>query len=73
MTQLEFWQEKGDRVFARLSVRDQSAVPGVGDHVYVPDSKESGVYAYAKVVGRQFYYSQAGDLTMIRLSCDILV
>jgi len=73
MTQLEFWQEKGDRVFARLTARDQNAVPNVGDHVYVPDSTDSGVYAYAKVVYRQFYYSQAGDLTMIRLSCEILV
>ena len=73
MTQLEFWQEKSDRVFAHITVRDQTAIPNVGDHVYVPDSKDSGVYAYAKVVCRQFYYSQAGDLTMIRLSCEILV
>jgi hypothetical protein len=72
MTQLEFWQEKTDRVFAQITVRDEAAIPNVGDHVYVPDAHDSGVYAYAKVVCRQFYYSQAGDLTMIRLSCEIL-
>jgi hypothetical protein len=73
MTQLEFCQEKSDHVFAHITARDQTAIPTVGDHVYVPDSKNTGVYAYAKVVSRQFYYSQAGDLTMIRLSCEILV
>lgn len=73
MIQLEFWQEKADRVFARITARDQTSIPNVGDHVYVPDSNDSGVYAYVKVVCRQYYYSQAGDLTMIRLSCELLV
>jgi len=70
MTQVEFWQEKADRVFANVQARDQSTVPSVGDFVYVPDEKESGVYAYVKVICRRFYYSQRGDLTMIRLSCE---
>jgi hypothetical protein len=72
MTQLEFWQEKIDRVFANVPVRDQSAIPSVGDFVYVPDEKDSGVYAHVKVVCRRFYYSQEGDLTMIRLACEVV-
>jgi len=72
MTQVEFWQEKADRVFANVQARDQSTVPSVGDFVYVPDEKESGVYAYVKVICRRFYYSQAGDLTMIRLACEVV-
>jgi hypothetical protein len=44
----------------------------VGDLVYVPDDKDSGVYAYVKVASRRFYYSQAGELTMIRLACELL-
>ena len=40
--------------------------------VYVPDEKDSGVYAYGKVVSRRFYYSQAGELTMIRLACELM-
>ena len=71
MTQLEFWHEQTDRVFANISVREQCPVPGVGDLVYVPDEKDSGVYAYAKVLCRRFYYSQAGELTMIRLACEV--
>jgi hypothetical protein len=72
MTQLEFWHEQADRVVANITVRDQWAVPSVGDLVYVPDEKDSGVYAYIKVLGRRFYYSQSGELTMIRLACEPL-
>jgi hypothetical protein len=72
MTQVEFWQEKADRVFANVEARDQGTIPSVGDFVYVPDERESGVYAYVKVTCRRFYYSQAGDLTMIRLACDVV-
>jgi hypothetical protein len=72
MTQLEFWQEKADRVFANIPVRDQGMIPCVGDLVYVPDEKDSGVYVYVKIVCRRFYYSQVGELTMIRLACEIL-
>jgi hypothetical protein len=53
-------------------VRDECTVPTVGDFVYVPDEKDSGVYAYGKVVSRRFYYSQAGELTMIRLACELM-
>jgi hypothetical protein len=72
MTQLEFWHEKADRVVANISVREQGTVPCVGDLVYVPDVKDSGVYAYVKVLSRRFYYSQAGELTMIRLACELM-
>ena len=72
MTQLEFWHEKADRVVANITVREQCTVPSVGDLVYVPDEKDSGVYAYVKVVSRRFYYSQAGELTMIRLACEVM-
>jgi len=72
MTQVEFWQEKADRVFANIQVSDQGTIPSVGDLVYIPDEKDSGVYAYVKVVSRRFYYSQRGDLTMIRLSCELV-
>jgi hypothetical protein len=72
MAQLEFWHEKADQVFANIPVRDQSAVPTVGDLVYVPDEKDSGIYAYVKVVCRRFYYSQSGELTMIRLDCELM-
>jgi hypothetical protein len=72
MTQIEFWQENADRIFANVPLRDRSAVPHVGDLVYVPDQKDSGAYAYAKVVCRRFYYSQQGELTVIRLACEIL-
>ena len=34
MTQLEFWDEQTDRVFANIAVREQCAVPVVGDLVY---------------------------------------
>jgi hypothetical protein len=71
MTQLEFWHEKADRVFANIPVRDQGTVPCVGDLVYVPDEQDSGVYVYVKIVYRRFYYSQVGELTMIRLACEI--
>lgn len=70
MTQLEFWNEQADRVIANIPVRDSDTVPSVGDLVYVPDEKDSGVYAYVKVVSRRFYYSQTGELTMIRLACE---
>ena len=70
MTQLEFWHENADRVVANIPVREQCPVPSVGDLVYVPDEKDSGVYAYLKIVSRRFYYSQSGELTMIRLACD---
>jgi hypothetical protein len=70
MTQLEFWREQADQVFANIPVRDQGAVPAVGDLVYVPDERDSGVYVYVKIVGRRFYYSQSGELTMIRLACE---
>lgn len=72
MTQLEFWHEHADRVVANITVRDQFAVPSAGDLVYVPDEKDSGVYAYVRVLSRRFYYSQAGELTMIRLACEPL-
>jgi hypothetical protein len=70
MTQVEFWQEKADRVFANVQVRDSSTIPSVGDLVYVPEAKEFGTYAHVKVVCRRFYYSQCGELTMIRLACE---
>jgi hypothetical protein len=72
MSQLEFWNEKADRVVANIPVRDQATVPSVGDLVYVPDEKDSGVYAFVKVVSRRFYYSQVGELTMIRLACEVM-
>jgi hypothetical protein len=72
MTQLEFWHEQADRVFANISLREQATVPSVGDLVYVPDEKDSGIYAYVKVVCRRFYYSQTGELTMIRLACEVV-
>jgi hypothetical protein len=72
MTQLEFWNESADQVVATVSVRDQNTMPSVGDLVYVPDEKDSGVYAYLKVVSRRFYYSQTGELTMIRLACEAM-
>jgi hypothetical protein len=72
MTQIEFWQENGDRVFATVAMSDQSAVPGIGDLVYVPEKEDAGGYAYAKVVCRRFYYSQQGNLAMIRLTCEFL-
>jgi hypothetical protein len=72
MTQLEFWQEKADRVFANIPLRDQGTVPCAGDLVYVPNEKDSGVYAYVKILYRRFYYSQSGELTMIRLACEVL-
>ena len=73
MTQLEFWGKKRQgQVLANIPVRDQSTVPSVGDLVYVPDEKDSGIYAYVKVVCRRFYYSQAGELTMIRLACELM-
>jgi hypothetical protein len=72
MTQVEFWQEKADRVFANIQVGDQGTIPIVGDLVYVPDEIDSGVYVYVKVICRRFYYSQQGDLTMIRLSCEVV-
>ena len=72
MTQIEFWQENANRVLATVPMREQSTVPSAGDLVYVPDERDSGTYAYAKVIGRRFYYSQAGELTMIRLACEVL-
>jgi hypothetical protein len=72
MTQLEFWQESTDRVIANIPARDQCAVPSVGDLVYVPDEKDSGVYLYVRIVGRRFYYSQSGELTMIRIACELI-
>jgi hypothetical protein len=72
MAQLEFWHEQADRVVANIAVRDPGTVPSVGDLVYVPDEKDSGVYAYVKVLSRRFYYSQAGELTMIRLACELM-
>ncbi len=70
MTQLEFWQEKAGRAIANVSVSEVTAIPAVGDVVYIPDAKDSGVYAYVEVRGRRFYYSQQGELTVIRLSCE---
>jgi len=70
MTQVEFWQEKADHVFATIQVSDQSTIPAAGDLIYIPDETDSGIYAYVKVSCRRFYYSQRGDLTMIRLSCE---
>jgi hypothetical protein len=70
MTQLEFWQEKAGRAIATLPARDIAAIPVVGDLVYIPDASDSGVYAYVQVRSRRFYYSQQGELTVIRLSCD---
>jgi hypothetical protein len=72
MTQLEFWNEQADRVIANIPVRDSGTVPLPGDLVYVPDEKDSGVYAYVKVMCRRFYYSQTGELTMIRLACEMI-
>lgn len=72
MAQLEFWHEKNNQVFANLPIREQCPVPSVGDLVYVPDEKDSGVYVYVKVLGRRFYYSQTGELTMIRLACELM-
>ena len=72
MTQLEFWHEQADRVFANIAVRDQCTIPSVGDLVYVPDEKDSGVYVHVKVASRHFYYSQAGELTMVRLACEVI-
>ncbi len=55
MTQLEFWQENADRVFATVPLRQQGAVPATGDIVYVPEEKDTGAYAYARVICRRFY------------------
>jgi hypothetical protein len=70
MTQLEFWQEKAGRAIANVPLHDVAAIPAVGDLVYIPDVKDSGVYAYVEVRSRRFYYSQQGELTVIRLTCE---
>ena len=72
MTQLEFWDQKADGVVANIRLREPGILPSVGDLVYVPDEKDSGVYAYVKVLYRRFYYSQSGELIMIRLACEMM-
>ena len=72
MTQLEFWHEQANRVVATISLRDSGAVPCAGDLVYVPDENDSGVYVFVKVTSRRFYYSQEGELTMIRIACETM-
>jgi hypothetical protein len=71
MTQLEFWQEKAGRAIATVPAGDPAVVPAVGDVVYIPDANDSGIYAFVEVRGRRFYYSQQGELTVIRLSCEL--
>jgi len=69
MTRLEFWKEEERQVVANVQAGEPAFIPDIGDRVYIPDSEDSGVYAYVKVTGRQYYFSQQGELAMIRLSC----
>jgi hypothetical protein len=70
MMRIDFCQEKSGILIAHAQVGEQAAIPCVGDLVYAPRSADSGVYAYLRVSGRQFYYDQQGNLTTIRLTCE---
>jgi len=70
MTRLEFWDEKERQVVANVQAGEPGFIPIIGDHVYIPHGEDSGVYAHVKVTGRQYYFSQQGELAMIRLSCE---
>lgn len=69
MTQLEFCRVYDEQAIAHAHAGESTNIPGVGDHVYVPDERESSVYVYVKVAGRRFFYDEQGHLTTVRLSC----
>ena len=71
MTQVEFSEETSKRVIANIQAGDPAVIPSAGDLVYVPSVDDSRVYAYVKIVSREFFYDQHGHLTMVKLACEI--
>jgi hypothetical protein len=67
---IDFCQEKSGALVAHAQIGEPSEIPCVGDLVYAPCSEDSGVYAYLRVSGRQFYYDQQGHLSTVRLTCE---
>jgi hypothetical protein len=72
MAQIEFFEESTKSVIANVQSSDASTIPGIDDQVYIPQLEQAGVYAHVRVIGRQFFYSLDGALTMIRLPCEIM-
>jgi hypothetical protein len=72
MAQIEFFDVTAKSVIANVQGGDAPSIPGVDDQVYVPHSEQAGVYAHARITGRQFFYSLDGFLTMVRLTCEIM-
>jgi hypothetical protein len=70
MISVEFRQEKTGSSVAVVTVGDPATIPLVGDMVFVPDAETPWVYAYLRVMGRQFFYDQLGALTMVSLACE---
>ena len=69
MIQLNFRRQDTGRLIARVEADDTRIVPVTDDHIYVPSAEEPGVYRHCHVVGRDFFYNQAGLLTVINLVC----
>jgi hypothetical protein len=67
---IDFCRAKSGALVAHAQVGEPSEIPWVGDLVYAPCSEDSGVYAYLRVSGRQFYYDQQGRLSMVRMTCE---
>ena len=70
MISIEYRQDRTGSPVALMPVGDPGTIPHVGDVVFVPDSETPWVYAYLRVIGRQFFYDQHGALTMVSLTCE---
>jgi hypothetical protein len=57
------------RLIAQIQAEDSGLIPTVEDRIYAPTAEDAGVYAYLRVVGREFYYDQQGDLALVELEC----
>jgi hypothetical protein len=73
MTQLEFYREHDERAIAHLQASEPTTIPGVGDRAFVPDEQHAWDYVSIQVAERRFYYDRHGQLTTVKLSCNVLL
>ncbi len=61
-------QETG-RLIAQVQAVDPGLIPAVEDRIYAPTAEDAGAYVHLRVVGREFFYDQQGDLALVHLEC----
>ena len=69
MPRLCFRRQDSGGLIAEARAQGSSGIPAVDDRIYAPSAADPGVYSHHRVTGREFYYDQRGDLSLVTLEC----